>query len=113
MGLFGVMTNILLFPQSLFTSLGSGDRSSHHRRLCSLTGIFTTFLFLEEKHNTNLLPSSHTNPSSRGASTSCQIYPNHHNSPPPRLFPKLFQADFLVFRIHAQAEEQKERKSPA
>lgn len=82
---FGVMTNIFPFLLSLFTSPGSGDHSSQCC-LCSLTRIFTTSLFLGEKHNTNLLPSSHTNPSSRGASTLCQINPNHHNSPP-WLFP--------------------------
>lgn len=95
MDLFGVTTNIFLFLLSLFTSLGSGDHSSHCC-LCSLTGIFTTFIFLEENHDTNLLPSSHMNPSSRGVSTLCQIYPKHHNSPPwlfpssPRLSGRLF-----------------------
>lgn len=95
MDLSDVGTNIFLFLLSLFTSLGSADHSSH-RCLCSLSGIFTTFLFLEEKHNTNLLPSSHTSPSSRGASILCHVYPKHHNSPPwlcpssPRLSGGLF-----------------------
>lgn len=81
MDLSAVVTNIFLFLLSLFTSLGSGDHSSH-RCLCSLSGTFPTFLFLEEKHNTSLLPSSHTSPSSRGASTLCHVNPKRHNSPP-------------------------------
>lgn len=38
--------------------------------------------FLKKSIKVYFLPSSHMNPWSRGASTLCQIYPNHHSSPP-------------------------------
>lgn len=113
MGLFGVMTNIFLFPLSLFTSPGSGDHSSH----CSLTGVFTTFLFVEEKAQHESL----TFKPYESLEQRCEHFvPN--TSKPPQLstavaFPKLsklcFQADFWLLSIHAQAEEQKEGKPPA